>query len=191
MHLIQGSMPVAAFEAKFAEWSRFAACVINTEEKKAKRFQKGLKFNLWASLAPFLPKNYADLVKRAIVLEGELAETQKIRDKKTKNKILNANQDGRNSQHNNSKKQKIENLHRPVVPSNMSTPVTCEHCGETTNQANADSKVEVVSNVVSQVTALKIVHKCSSSNSHRSNQGEITVERTKIRGLRIKERSWL
>lgn len=104
MHLIQGSMPVAAFEAKFAEWSRFAACVINTEEKKAKRFQKGLKFNLWASLAPFLPKNYADLVKRAIVLEGELAETQKIRDKKTKNKILNANQDGRNSQHNNSKK---------------------------------------------------------------------------------------
>eukprot|EP00268_Persea_americana_P037111 TRINITY_DN3670_c0_g1_i1.p1 TRINITY_DN3670_c0_g1~~TRINITY_DN3670_c0_g1_i1.p1 ORF type:complete len:143 (+),score=28.28 TRINITY_DN3670_c0_g1_i1:874-1302(+) len=104
MLLIQGGMSVAAFEAKFAEWSRFATHLINMEIKKAKRFQNGLKLNLRASFAPFLSQNYADLVKRAIVLEGELAETQKIRDKKTKNKIPNANQGGRNSQQNNSNK---------------------------------------------------------------------------------------
>ncbi|KAL8124091.1 hypothetical protein AgCh_011915 [Apium graveolens] len=43
LDLRQEDMSVAEYEVKFSELSRFVPEYINTEEKKAKRFQQGLK----------------------------------------------------------------------------------------------------------------------------------------------------
>lgn len=42
MDLVQGSMTVAQYAAKFIQLSRFALYVILDEEKKAKKFERGL-----------------------------------------------------------------------------------------------------------------------------------------------------
>ena len=69
--LIQGSITVEQYVAKFIELSRFGPHLILTEAKKASRFQKGLDERLRHHLIALGVDNYAELVKRAMRLEED------------------------------------------------------------------------------------------------------------------------
>ncbi|KAL8134392.1 hypothetical protein AgCh_009426 [Apium graveolens] len=64
-------MSVPENEVKFSELSRFVPEYVNTEAKKAKRFQQGLKPWIRSQIAMLEIKNYAALVQKAMIVEGE------------------------------------------------------------------------------------------------------------------------
>lgn len=70
------------YEAKFTELSRFVPEYVDTDEKKAKRFQQGLKPWLRSKVAAFKLRSYTAVVQKAIVIEGESELSQKERESK-------------------------------------------------------------------------------------------------------------
>ncbi|KAL8107169.1 hypothetical protein AgCh_023831 [Apium graveolens] len=67
---IHEDMSVAEYEVKFSELSRFVPEYVNTEAKKAKRFQQGLKPWIRSQIAMLEIKNYATLIQKAMIVEG-------------------------------------------------------------------------------------------------------------------------
>ena len=62
LELKQGNMSVLEYEARFTELSRFAPNYVDTERKKAKRFQQGLKSWICSKLAILELDTYAAVV---------------------------------------------------------------------------------------------------------------------------------
>ena len=69
--LVQGSMTVEQYTAKFIELSRFGPHLILIKAKKASRFQKGLDERFRHHLIASGVNNYAESVKRAMRLEED------------------------------------------------------------------------------------------------------------------------
>ncbi|XP_074327544.1 uncharacterized protein LOC141665459 [Apium graveolens] len=69
LELKQENMSVAEYEAKFTELSRFVPQLVGTEEKKAERFQQGLKQWIQNKLAILEITDYATLVQKATIAE--------------------------------------------------------------------------------------------------------------------------
>ena len=70
LELKQDKMTVAEYEAKFTELSRFVPEFVNTEEKKARRFQLGLKQWIQNRVAVLELTDYATLVQKASIVEA-------------------------------------------------------------------------------------------------------------------------
>ena len=75
-------MSVAEYEAKFTELSRFVPEFVSTEEKKARRFQQGLKPWIQNRVAILELTDYATLVQKATIVEVGSEQMQKEREKK-------------------------------------------------------------------------------------------------------------
>ncbi|XP_074373838.1 uncharacterized protein LOC141714205 [Apium graveolens] len=69
--LKQDSMTVGEYDKKFTELSRFMGEYVDSKEKRAKRFQQGLKPWLRSRVAAFELTTYAKVVQKAMVIEGE------------------------------------------------------------------------------------------------------------------------
>lgn len=82
LELKQGEMTVAEYEAKFTELARFAPHQVDTERRKARRFEQGLKPWIYNKVAVLEIDNYADLVHKAIIAEIGNEVVQKYRDEK-------------------------------------------------------------------------------------------------------------
>ncbi|WOG92166.1 hypothetical protein DCAR_0311426 [Daucus carota subsp. sativus] len=70
LELKQGNMSVAEYEAKFTELSRFVPYQVDTDEKKARRFQQGLKPWIQNRVAVLEITSYATLVHKACIVES-------------------------------------------------------------------------------------------------------------------------
>ncbi|XP_034675675.1 uncharacterized protein LOC117906659 [Vitis riparia] len=77
-HLIQGIMLVLEYESHFSELSRFTLGMISEEGEKARRFQQGLRSAIKNRLVPLAIKDYSQLVKRALLVERDIKETNQI-----------------------------------------------------------------------------------------------------------------
>ena len=77
-HLIQGTMMVLEYESHFLELSRFALGMINEEGEKVRRFQQGLRPAIKNRLVLVTIKDYSELVKRALLVEQDIEETNQI-----------------------------------------------------------------------------------------------------------------
>ena len=64
-------MSVADYEAKFTELSRFIPSYVDTERKKARRFQQGLKSWIRSKLAILELDTYAAVIQKAMIAEAE------------------------------------------------------------------------------------------------------------------------
>ncbi|KAK1403348.1 CCHC-type domain-containing protein [Heracleum sosnowskyi] len=71
LELKQGSMTVSQYETKFTELSMFVLTYVDTEKKKAKRFQQGLRSWIRSKLAVLELDTYAAVVQKAMIAEGE------------------------------------------------------------------------------------------------------------------------
>ncbi|XP_028083754.1 uncharacterized protein LOC114284983 [Camellia sinensis] len=71
--LKQGSMPVAEYEAKFIELARFSPHMVDTDYKKARKFEGGLNLDVfdWVGVLK-LPK-YVNVLDRVMKIEANLA----------------------------------------------------------------------------------------------------------------------
>ncbi|XP_074376945.1 uncharacterized protein LOC141718456 [Apium graveolens] len=77
LNLRQEDMTVAEYEVNFSKLARFAPEYVNTEEKKAKRFQQELKPGIRSQVPLLEIRNYAILVHKAIIVEGEKEATKR------------------------------------------------------------------------------------------------------------------
>ena len=75
--LVQGSLTVEQYAAKFIELSRFGPHLILTEAKKTSIFQKGLDKRLRHHLIASGVDNYTESVKRAMRLEEDFKNNVK------------------------------------------------------------------------------------------------------------------
>ena len=81
-HLIQGTMSVLEYESCFSELSRFALGMISEEGEKTRRFQQGLRPAIRNRLVPLTIRDYSELVKRALLVEQDIEETNQIQEQK-------------------------------------------------------------------------------------------------------------
>ena len=70
LELKQGNMSVAEYAANFNELARFATHQIDTEARKARRFEQGLKPWVYSRVAVFQLDNFSSLLEIAIIAEG-------------------------------------------------------------------------------------------------------------------------
>ena len=78
INLVQGSMTVAQYEAKFMSLSRFAKAFVLTEEEKVKQFMRELKPSIRSKIAGNLIKVYSIMVSFAAAIEETLNETREV-----------------------------------------------------------------------------------------------------------------
>ena len=71
-------MSVLEYESHFSELSRFALGMINEEGEKVRRFQQGLRPAIKNRLVLVTIKDYSELVKRALLVEQDIEETNQI-----------------------------------------------------------------------------------------------------------------
>ena len=81
LELKQGTLSVAEYEAKFTELSRFVPELVNTEEKRARRFQQGLKQWIQNRVAILEITDYATLVQKASIVEEGSDQMQRERER--------------------------------------------------------------------------------------------------------------
>ena len=80
--LRQENSSVMEYERKFTELARFVPEYINTDEKRAKRFQQGLRPWIRSKVAVFELSTYVAIVQKAMIIEGESEQYNKERDSK-------------------------------------------------------------------------------------------------------------
>ncbi|PSR89084.1 Calreticulin like [Actinidia chinensis var. chinensis] len=69
IHLKQGNTTMMAYEAKFTELARYAPYTLDTEEKKARKFEEGLRGNIKNRLELLQLPTYAEVVDCALLAE--------------------------------------------------------------------------------------------------------------------------
>ncbi|XP_074323602.1 uncharacterized protein LOC141660512 [Apium graveolens] len=77
LELKQGNLPVTDYKAKFTELAMFVPEQVDTAEKRAKRFQQGLKPWICSRVAIFELTTYTTVVQKAMIIEGESEASQK------------------------------------------------------------------------------------------------------------------
>ncbi|KAK1375434.1 CCHC-type domain-containing protein [Heracleum sosnowskyi] len=82
LELKQGNMTVPQYETKFTELSRFVPTYVDTEKKKAKRFQQGLRSWIRSKLAILELDTYAAVVQKAMIAEAGSDSYMKERENK-------------------------------------------------------------------------------------------------------------
>ncbi|MQM17444.1 hypothetical protein Taro_050415 [Colocasia esculenta] len=110
LSLIQGSMTVLEYEARFAELSKYAPHIVTDERKKAKKFVMGLKPSLRTRLVAFDHRTLDEALSVACRQEGEMQ--QYLEEKKASQKRPAAT-----FQRQDKKKTVYQALQRPVTTS--------------------------------------------------------------------------
>ncbi|XP_058207681.1 uncharacterized protein LOC131320822 [Rhododendron vialii] len=82
LNLQQGNMTVTEYAAKFTRLSRFATYVVDTEDRKARKFEGGLKDDFKTKVKLLKLPTYAEVLDRALILESDEKELAKRRDHK-------------------------------------------------------------------------------------------------------------
>ena len=89
LELKQNNLSVMEYEAKFTELSRFVPELVSTEEKKARRFQQGLRQWIQNRIAVLELTDYATVVQKATIVETGSEQSQKEKEGRRKRKFRN------------------------------------------------------------------------------------------------------
>nr|XP_017239892.1 PREDICTED: uncharacterized protein LOC108212682 [Daucus carota subsp. sativus] len=84
LELKQENMSVVDYEVRFTEFARFVPDYVDMDEKRAKRFQQGLKDWIRSRVAMFEMTLYVSIVQKAVIIESASEMSQKNRDAKKK-----------------------------------------------------------------------------------------------------------
>ncbi|XP_028068902.1 uncharacterized protein LOC114271486 [Camellia sinensis] len=76
--LRQGNKTVAEYEAQFAELARFAPHMVDTDYKKVRKFEVGLRSAILDKVNILKLPTYVDVLERAVIAEGNLAAQSRI-----------------------------------------------------------------------------------------------------------------
>ncbi|KAF7134627.1 hypothetical protein RHSIM_Rhsim08G0114800 [Rhododendron simsii] len=73
-----GFMTIAAYEAEFTNLAEYAPHIVADENKKARKFEDGLKYEIGKVVRPMRLPTYADVVDRALLVEQEIEESRRF-----------------------------------------------------------------------------------------------------------------
>ncbi|XP_028057791.1 uncharacterized protein LOC114261691 [Camellia sinensis] len=76
--LRQGNKTVAEYKAQFAELARFVPHMVDTEYKKARKFEGGLRNAILDRVNMLKLPTYVDVLERAVIAEGNIAAQNRI-----------------------------------------------------------------------------------------------------------------
>ncbi|XP_028069881.1 uncharacterized protein LOC114272392 [Camellia sinensis] len=79
LQLKQGKMSVAQYANRFEALSRYASAIVANEEDKVRRFEWGLDTDIRGRLIAVQLSTYAQMVDRALIVERELVDSERIR----------------------------------------------------------------------------------------------------------------
>ncbi|XP_028079455.1 uncharacterized protein LOC114281212 [Camellia sinensis] len=82
--LKQGNKTVAEYEAQFAELAQFAPHMVDPNYKKAQKFEGGLRNAILDRVNMLRLPTYVDVLKRAVIAEGNIAAQNRISEWKGK-----------------------------------------------------------------------------------------------------------
>ncbi|XP_028103493.1 uncharacterized protein LOC114302643 [Camellia sinensis] len=71
--LKQGNKTVVEYEAQFAELARFAPHIVDTDYKKARKFEGGLQNAILDRVNILKLPTYVDVLERAVIAKGNIA----------------------------------------------------------------------------------------------------------------------
>ncbi|XP_028100489.1 uncharacterized protein LOC114299855 [Camellia sinensis] len=83
LQLKQGKMSVAQYANR--SLSQYASAIVANEEDKVRRFEWGLDINIRGRLIAVQLSTYAQMVDRALIMERELADSERIRNQRSRN----------------------------------------------------------------------------------------------------------
>lgn len=84
LELVQRSLYVAQYEAKFTELAFFASHMMEDDARKAYKFEQGLKPSLHSNLFALMIRSYKSIVTRAILVKNDHEEFQSPREQQKK-----------------------------------------------------------------------------------------------------------
>ncbi|XP_028126238.1 uncharacterized protein LOC114322976 [Camellia sinensis] len=77
--LKQGNMFVAGYEAKFIELARFVLHMVDTDYKKAQKFEDGLDLDVFDRVGVLKIPTYVDVLDRALMAEDNLTAKKQVK----------------------------------------------------------------------------------------------------------------
>ena len=128
MRLIQRSLTMAKYDAKFNRLIQYAPHVLADEERKRKKFIEGLKLELRKAVAINRPRDYDSAVETAMELEAEFQELHRIGDRK-KGKWMSKSDSDKGKKGYFNKKPKTENASASADKGKASVSQGKEKCG--------------------------------------------------------------
>ena len=134
--LKQGKMTMAEYETKFTELARSAPHMIDTDYKKAKKFEGELDLDVFDRVGVLKLPKYVDVLDKALMSEANIAawkiskstsstESERTKQKKqkvemTSNSITSANE-----------KSRVKTVNKDSRGSNVNNGIpTCKECGK-------------------------------------------------------------
>ncbi|XP_075665632.1 uncharacterized protein LOC142635336 [Castanea sativa] len=78
--IAQGTQSVYEYEQKFAELSRFGPHVVDTEARKPRHFERGLREEIQGLISRFKLETYAEVVDRALIAKRNCNHLSKAND---------------------------------------------------------------------------------------------------------------
>ena len=134
--LKQGNMTMAEYETKFTELARYAPHMVDTNYKKARKFEGGLDLDVFDRVGVLKLPKYVDVLDRALMSEANIAalriskstsstESERAKQKKqkvemTSNSITSANE-----------KSRAKTVNKESRGSNVNNGIpSCKECGK-------------------------------------------------------------
>ncbi|XP_020263274.1 uncharacterized protein LOC109839255 [Asparagus officinalis] len=74
--LEQGDKTVAEYEEEFTYLSKFAIHLLGNEEDRARRFEEGLRLNVWKTVSAFELPTYGEVLKKALLIKKNEIDTK-------------------------------------------------------------------------------------------------------------------
>ncbi|XP_041017895.1 uncharacterized protein LOC121260112 [Juglans microcarpa x Juglans regia] len=81
-NLVQETMTVRQYAARFAELSRFAAYLIPDEERKTKKFEEGLNYRIYELVMVLQIQNFSELVHKSMLVEQNLKRGAELQEQR-------------------------------------------------------------------------------------------------------------
>ncbi|XP_041020483.1 uncharacterized protein LOC121262135 [Juglans microcarpa x Juglans regia] len=81
-NLVQGTMTVCQYAAKFAKLSRFASYLIPDEEKKARKFEEGLNYKIYERVMLLQIQSFSKLVHKAMLVEQNIKRGMELQEQR-------------------------------------------------------------------------------------------------------------
>ncbi|XP_028068086.1 uncharacterized protein LOC114270717 [Camellia sinensis] len=76
--LRQGNRAIAEYETQFAELARFAPHMVDTDYKKARKFEGGLRIAILNQINVLKLPTYVDVLERAVIAEGNVSAQSRV-----------------------------------------------------------------------------------------------------------------
>ncbi|XP_041027021.1 uncharacterized protein LOC121267242 [Juglans microcarpa x Juglans regia] len=81
-NLVQGTMMVHQYAARYVELSRFASYLIPDEEKKTRKFEEGLNNQIYERVVVLQIQNFSKLVDKATIVEQSFKKSVELQEQR-------------------------------------------------------------------------------------------------------------